>query len=82
MATAAFAIRDAKVPGENIHILEELDVTGGNMDGAKSPAVPGTYVTRGGRMFDGFLGCCDQVCARPLRERSGRNQATRPMAGR
>ena len=52
MATAAFAIRDARVPGENIHILEELDVTGGNMDGAKSPVVPGTYVTRGGRMFE------------------------------
>jgi oleate hydratase len=52
MATAAFAIRDAKVPGENIHILEELDITGGNMDGAKSPVVPGTYVTRGGRMFE------------------------------
>ena len=52
MATAAFAIRDAKVPGENVHILEELDITGGNMDGAKSPVVPGTYVTRGGRMFE------------------------------
>ncbi|TFD28263.1 oleate hydratase [Cryobacterium cryoconiti] len=52
MAAAAFAIRDAQVPGPNIHILEELDVTGGGMDGANSPVVPGTYVTRGGRMFE------------------------------
>ena len=26
MAAAAFAIRDAKVPAKNIHILEELDI--------------------------------------------------------
>ncbi len=27
MAAAAFAIRDAKVPAEHIHILEELNVS-------------------------------------------------------
>ena len=37
MATAAFAIRDAKVPGENIHILEELDITGGTWTGRSLP---------------------------------------------
>ena len=52
MAAAAFAIRDAGVPGENIHILEQLDVVGGSMDGAKSPLAPDALVTRGGRMFD------------------------------
>ena len=56
MATAAFAIRDAKVPGENIHILEELQITGGSMDGSNSPLVHDTghdvLVTRGGRMFE------------------------------
>jgi oleate hydratase len=52
MATAAFAIRDAGVPGENIHILEELQITGGAMDGTKSPVVPDGLVTRGGRMFE------------------------------
>ncbi|TFD78240.1 oleate hydratase [Cryobacterium fucosi] len=52
MAAAAFAIRDAGVPGENIHILEELEIAGGNMDGARSPVEPGAYVTRGGRMFE------------------------------
>ncbi|MCL2536051.1 MAG: oleate hydratase [Nocardiaceae bacterium] len=52
MATAAFAIRDAGVPGENVHILEELDVEGGSLDGARSPAVTDGWVTRGGRMLE------------------------------
>jgi oleate hydratase len=53
MATAAFAIRDAGVPGGNIHILEELEITGGSMDGAKSPLSPDdALVTRGGRMLE------------------------------
>jgi oleate hydratase len=51
MAAAAFLIRDADVPGENIHILETLDVPGGSLDGAESPVQPG-YVTRGGRMLE------------------------------
>ena len=51
MAAAAFLIRDAGVPGENIHILETLDVPGGSLDGAESPVQPG-YVTRGGRMLE------------------------------
>jgi len=52
MATAAFAIRDAGVPGENIHILEELGHVGGAMDAMDSPAIRGAMVTRGARMFD------------------------------
>ncbi|MBN1174080.1 MAG: oleate hydratase [Micromonosporaceae bacterium] len=52
MAAAAFAIRDANIPGANIHILEELGLSGGSMDGAPSPTVPDAYVTRGGRMFE------------------------------
>ena len=52
MAAAAFAIRDAKVPGPQIHILEELGLSGGSMDGAGSPTAPDAYVTRGGRMFE------------------------------
>jgi hypothetical protein len=51
MAAAAFLIRDAGLPGVNIHILETLDVPGGSLDGAESPVQPG-YVTRGGRMLD------------------------------
>ena len=52
MATAAFAIRDAGVPGEHIHILEELGHVGGAMDATESAAGPGAMVTRGARMFD------------------------------
>jgi len=52
MATAAFAIRDAGVPGENVHILEELGHVGGAMDAMDSPAVRGAMVSRGARMFD------------------------------
>jgi oleate hydratase len=51
LAAAAFLIRDAGVPGRNIHILEALDVAGGSLDGALSPAEAG-YVTRGGRMLE------------------------------
>ena len=41
MAAAAFLIRDAGVPGENIHILEALNVPGGSLDGAVSPVQSG-----------------------------------------
>lgn len=51
MAAAAFLIRDAGIPGANIHILEELTVAGGALDGAVSPVEKG-YVTRGGRMLE------------------------------
>lgn len=52
MAAAAFAIRDAAVPGKNIHILEELDLAGGSLDGSASPLDPSAWVTRGGRMLE------------------------------
>lgn len=51
MAAAVFLIRDAGVPGPNIHILEELPIAGGSLDGAVSPAQKG-FVTRGGRMLE------------------------------
>lgn len=52
MSVAAFAIRDAGVPGKNIHILEETGITGGSMDGAHAPNNPHqAWVTRGGRML-------------------------------
>jgi len=50
LSAAIFLIRDGHVPGKNIHIFEELNVTGGSMDGA-GDAKHG-YVLRGGRMFD------------------------------
>lgn len=52
MATAAVAIRDAGLPGGNVHLLEELKLEGGSLDGGPSPVKPGAYVTRGGRMLE------------------------------
>lgn len=50
LAGAAFLIRDGGVAGENVHILEKLDVMGGALDGAGSPEAG--YVIRGGRMLN------------------------------
>ncbi|MGL4370510.1 MAG: oleate hydratase [Spirochaetota bacterium] len=50
LTAAAFLIRDGKVPGENIHIIEELNITGGALDGAGDPNKH--YVIRGGRMMN------------------------------
>ncbi|TRR32905.1 oleate hydratase, partial [Salmonella enterica subsp. enterica serovar Panama] len=33
LAAACFLIRDGQMKGENIHILEELDISGGSLDG-------------------------------------------------
>jgi oleate hydratase len=49
LAAAVFLIRDADFPGERVHILEELPLPGGSMDGRGEP---GGYVTRGGRMLE------------------------------
>ena len=46
LAAAAFLIRDASFPGEHIHILEQLPVLGGSLDGARSPSHHG-YASRG-----------------------------------
>lgn len=49
LAAAAFMIRDGKLPGGNISILEAAPVLGGSMDGAGDPA--DGYSMRGGRML-------------------------------
>ena len=50
LTAAAFLVRDANVPGKNIHVIEELKVTGGACDGAGDPKKH--YVIRGGRMMN------------------------------
>jgi oleate hydratase len=49
LAAAAFMIRDGKVPGENICILEANASLGGSLDAAGDPNRG--YSLRGGRMF-------------------------------
>jgi len=49
LAAAAFMIRDGKLPGGNISLLEEMPVMGGSLDGAGD--AEGGYSVRGGRML-------------------------------
>lgn len=55
LASAAFLIRDAHMPGENIHVLEQSDIYGGSMDGAGT-AEKG-YTARGGREIEEHFEC-------------------------
>ena len=49
LAAAAFLIRDAYLPGKNIHIFEELNLPGGSMDGLLKE---NGFVIRGGREME------------------------------
>ena len=49
LAAAAFMIRDGKLPGGNISVLEAAPVMGGSLDGSGDPT--GGYSMRGGRML-------------------------------
>ncbi len=50
LSAACYLVRDAQMPGSNIHILEKDPIAGGACDGAD---IPGTgYVMRGGREMD------------------------------
>ncbi|QUI23913.1 oleate hydratase [Vallitalea pronyensis] len=50
MAGAAYLIRDCKLNGENIHILEHMDILGGSNDGSGNPK--DGFLCRGGRMLN------------------------------
>ena len=50
MAGAAYLVRDCDFKGENIHILEGMNVLGGSNDGAGDPQ--NGFVCRGGRMLN------------------------------
>ena len=57
LATAVFLIRDGQMKGENIHIFEELTLSGGSLDGKFIPH--DGFVTRGtrnGKPFRVFVG--------------------------
>ena len=49
LAAAAFLIRDGKLPGSQISILEAGPLLGGSLDGGQAPG--GGYSMRGGRML-------------------------------
>lgn len=50
LAGAVYLIRDCNFPGENIHILESMNILGGSNDGAGN--APDGYIIRGGRMLN------------------------------
>ena len=55
LASAVYLIKDAAVPGENIHILEQDDIAGGALDGSGDP--DSGYLVRGGRMHEEHYVC-------------------------
>lgn len=55
LSAAVFLVRDAQMKGENIHVLEELPVAGGSLDGAKRPNAG--FVVRGGREMENHFEC-------------------------
>lgn len=50
LSAAAYLIQDGGVHGENIHIIEGMDVLGGSNDGAGT--IQSGFVCRGGRMLN------------------------------
>ena len=65
LAAAVFLIRDAKVPGHNIQVFEQLDQIGGSLDGSGGPE--NGYLVRGGRMFEKHFACTtDLLSSIPL----------------
>ena len=50
LAGAVYLVRDANFNGENIHILEGMDILGGSNDGIGTPEKG--FVCRGGRMLN------------------------------
>ena len=55
LAAACFLVRDAQMPGKNIHILEAMDIAGGACDGINDPTRG--YVMRGGREMENHFEC-------------------------
>jgi oleate hydratase len=55
LAGAAFLIRDAQMSGERVTILEQQQVPGGALDGAKVPEKG--FVVRGGREMENHFEC-------------------------
>ena len=55
LSAALFLVRDAQMPGERIHILEELGLPGGSLDGILDNTRG--YIMRGGREMENHFEC-------------------------
>lgn len=55
LSAACFLVRDGQMKGENIHILEELDISGGACDGIRDNERG--FIIRGGREMENHFEC-------------------------
>ena len=55
LSAAFYLVRDGQVKGENIHLLEKLDIPGGSCDGRKD--ITKGFFMRGGREMDNHFEC-------------------------
>lgn len=55
LSAAAFLVRDGQMAGDKIHILEELNIAGGGLDGIYDDARG--FVIRGGREMENHFEC-------------------------
>ncbi|KRL04461.1 oleate hydratase [Liquorilactobacillus oeni] len=55
LAAAAFLIRDGQMKGKEIHVLEELSLPGGSLDGIFNPE--DGFIIRGGREMENHFEC-------------------------
>lgn len=55
LASATYLIKDARIPGENIHVLEQNNLLGGSLDGTGD--AENGFVARGGRMHEEHFVC-------------------------
>ena len=60
LSAAFYLVRDGQMKGENIHLLEKLELAGGSCDGRKD-ITKGFYM-RGGREMDNTLNVCG-ICS-------------------
>ncbi len=68
LSGAAFLIRDGRMSGDRITVLERLDLPGGALDGIKEPKKG--FVIRGGREMEDTSSACGTCSARSPRWRS------------
>ena len=55
LAAACFLVRDGQMKGERIHVLEELNISGGACDGIKDSEKG--FIIRGGREMENHFEC-------------------------
>lgn len=55
LSAACFLVRDGQMKGENIHILEAMDIAGGACDGINDPTRG--YIMRSGREMENHFEC-------------------------